>query len=523
MSLFFAMRRIRTYLNLIFVIILTSALSLSGAISYFDAKKRLESELLEYEKSMVLRLQTVVPGVLWNFDDAQLARILDAEISYAGINQIEVYSGNTFLDGRKRLENGTIAKVKNSVSDQNSLRFPLNYTGVDSQKKLGEIHFSTNPQIITAQLNEQITNKIIEIIILDLLVVMALSHTMRQIVIRPLSLLRDRFHQIAEIENAYQDIDLPRDPYQEIDEVSIGYNRIAHRLQDNVAMMSLAEAEMRQAKEEAESALQQLKETQASLVQSEKMASLGSLVAGVAHEINTPVGVILTSASVLSDETQLFKNMLESGQIKKSEVLNYGETAMQSAKLILNNATRAADLIQSFKRVAVDQTSEVQRDFELREYLHEIMTSLRPLIKHVAVSIQIDCPDEIKMDSFPGAVSQILTNLLNNALLHAFEHPEQENAKHPNTIVISAHKEQEMVILDFSDNGAGISSALIDKIFDPFFTTKRANGGSGLGLNIVFNLVTQTLGGTIKVFSEQGKGTRFEMRIPQTLRKSKGI
>ncbi|WP_156129020.1 sensor histidine kinase [Chitinibacter sp. ZOR0017] len=330
--------------------------------------------------------------------------------------------------------------------------------------------------------------------------------------IRPLALLRDRINQIAERDINYNNIDLPRNPYQEIDEVSIGYNRIAHRLQDDVANLSRTEAQMRQAKEEAELALRQLQEAQKSLVQSEKMASLGSLVAGIAHEINTPVGVILTSASVLRDESVKFRQMIEDGQVKKSDVLSYGETAEQSSSLILSNATRAADLIQSFKRVAVDQTSEVKRDFELKAYLNEILLSLRPLTKHAAVQIVIDCPDEIKIDSYPGAFSQILTNLLQNALLHAFG-PNNETGRQ-NTITIAAHEEAGETVLNFSDNGQGIAANIIDKVFDPFFTTKRANGGSGLGLNIVFNLVTQTLGGTIKVFSDLGLGTRFEMRIP---------
>ncbi|QLI83101.1 HAMP domain-containing histidine kinase [Chitinibacter fontanus] len=508
------MRRIRNHLNLISVLILTAALTISGAISYFHTQQRLESELLDYQNRMKLRMETVVPGVLWNFDDIQLARILDSEMSYPGITGIEIYNGDAFLDGRKRTDDGEIVKLNKAELGNSASKFPLNYSGAENPKTLGQVHFVTNRSLILQQLREQVIEKIIEILILDLLVVFALSRSLQQIVIRPLALLRDRLNQIAERDGSYKDIDLPRNPYQEIDEVSVGYNRIAHRLQDDVTNLSRTEAAMRQAKEDAESALLQLKEAQKNLVQSEKMASLGSLVAGIAHEINTPVGVILTSASVLHDESIKFHQMVEGGQIKKSEVISYSDTAEQSSALILSNAARAADLIQSFKRVAVDQTSEVRRDFELHAYLNEIMTSLRPLIKHMPVSIQIECTEHIKMDSFPGAFSQILTNLLNNALLHAFHRQEDQLAEEHNLITISAYSDQEWVMLNFADNGVGIPAAIVDKIFDPFFTTKRANGGSGLGLNIVFNLVTQTLGGSIKVFSEEGKGTRFEMKIP---------
>ncbi|QLG87828.1 HAMP domain-containing histidine kinase [Chitinibacter bivalviorum] len=488
---------------------------MSGAISYYHTEKRLESELSDYLNRMKLRMETVVPGVLWNFDDIQLARILDAEMSYPGITAIEVYNGDLFLDGRSRNAEGEVVKLKQALSSEKGVEFALKYNGAESQKVLGHVKYIASRKLIEKQLSEQVIEKIIEIIILDLLIVLALSRSLQQIVIKPLSLLRDRLSYIAERDIAYNDIDLPRNPYQEIDEVSVGYNRIAHRLQDDVSNLSRTEIAMRQAKEEAETALLQLKETQQNLVQSEKMASLGSLVAGVAHEINTPVGVILTSASVLRDESAKFRQMIEGGQVKKSEVINYSETAEQSSALIMSNASRAADLIQSFKRVAVDQTSEVKRDFELNAYLNEILMSLRPLIKHAAVSIEINCHEEIRMDSFPGALSQILTNLLNNALLHAFA-PSNGAAigGQDNQIIVSAHKDGDWVELEFSDNGAGISESFINKIFDPFFTTKRANGGSGLGLNIVFNLVTQTLGGSIQVHSKEGEGTRFVMRFP---------
>lgn len=511
------MRRIRNHLNLISVLILTTALTISGAVSYFKTQQRLEAELSEYQKRMVMRMETVVPGVLWNFDDIQLARILDAEMSYSSITGIEIYNGDAFLDGRIRSDNGEILKLEQPTLGKEATVFALNYSGTENQKTLGKVHYLTNRSHIEQQLRNQVIEKIIEILILDLLVVLALSSSLQQIVIRPLALLRDRLTQIADRNDSYKDINLPRNLYQEIDEVSVGYNRIAHRLQDDVLNLSRTEAAMRLAKEEAETALLQLKDAQKSLVQSEKMASLGSLVAGIAHEINTPIGVILTSASVLHDESMKFHQLVEAGQIKKSDALNYSDTAEQSSSLILSNASRAADLIQSFKRVAVDQTSEVRRDFELHAYLNEIMTSLRPLIKHTSVAIEIDCSETIKMDSFPGAFSQILTNLLNNALLHAFENLDESNAVKNNRITIAAHTEQDWVVLNFSDNGVGIPANIVDKIFDPFFTTKRANGGSGLGLNIVFNLVTQTLGGSIKVFSELGHGTRFEIRIPSRI------
>jgi signal transduction histidine kinase len=265
---------------------------------------------------------------------------------------------------------------------------------------------------------------------------------------------------------------------------------------------------MRAVKETAEKTLQQLKETQNSLVQAEKMASLGGLVAGIAHEINTPIGVILTSASVLAGDSQTFQRDISSGTIKKSDLLRYTDTAVQASALIQSNAERAAALIQSFKRVAVDQTSEARRTYDLGEYIREVILSLRPTLRHSSLEVDIDCPEEIQIDGYPGALSQIITNMVTNAISHAF------NPGEHGLLRIQAEHEEGMVRLVFADNGKGIQPSHINRIFDPFFTTQRGTGGSGLGLNIVYNLVTQTLGGTITASSLPGQGTTFSVIFP---------
>ncbi|MBY0446350.1 MAG: HAMP domain-containing histidine kinase, partial [Burkholderiales bacterium] len=177
-------------------------------------------------------------------------------------------------------------------------------------------------------------------------------------------------------------------------------------------------------------------------------------------------------------------------------------------RLILANAERAAQLIQSFKQVAVDQTSEARRTFELGEYIDEVIMSLKPTLKRTLVRIETSCTEKINLDGYPGAISQIITNFLTNALAHAFSEGQE------GLITLHASRIDNSVTMRFEDNGAGIPAEHLKKIFDPFFTTKRGSGGSGLGLNVVFNLVTQTLGGTLIVNSEQGKGTCFIACFP---------
>lgn len=181
-------------------------------------------------------------------------------------------------------------------------------------------------------------------------------------------------------------------------------------------------------------------------------------MAGVAHEVNTPVGVILTSASVLSEETHSFKASLEAGAIKKSEVMRYSEMAIESSRLILSNAERAAQLIQSFKQVAVDQTSEARRSFELGEYMDEVIMSLKPTLKRTLVRIETACNEKILLDGYPGAISQIITNFLTNALAHAFSEGQE------GLITLSASQTDHQVTLRFEDNGAGIAPENLNKI-----------------------------------------------------------
>lgn len=262
--------------------------------------------------------------------------------------------------------------------------------------------------------------------------------------------------------------------------------------------------------EELRLTLESLRQAQKHLVESEKMAALGGLVAGIAHEINTPVGVGVTAASTLEDETKRLTALYRQGQMKKTDLEQYISVSEQSSRMILNNLKRAADLINSFKQVAVDQSSESRRRFKVKAYLEEILTSLTPTLKRAGVSCAVDCAEEIEIESYPGMFSQIITNLVMNAITHAYDE------RPGGTIRIVARRAGDRLELEFSDDGKGMSAEVLTKIFNPFFTTKRGAGGSGLGLHTVYNLITQTLKGSIECRSQPGQGTTFAIQWPVT-------
>ncbi|MBF0275561.1 MAG: GAF domain-containing protein, partial [Nitrospinae bacterium] len=279
---------------------------------------------------------------------------------------------------------------------------------------------------------------------------------------------------------------------------------------ENARLYANMEHRVEERTEELKTALDDLHESQKKLIQSEKMASLGQLVAGVAHEINTPIGIGITSASYFDDITSKIIADFENDSIKKSSLVEYFKNAQSSAKLILNNLIRTGELIKSFKLVSADQTIQKRRKFDLKLYLEDIMKSLMPELKSPHIEVDISCPENIEMDTYAGSLVQVITNLTMNSKIHGFK--ERKNGK-IDIEVIKAKNDR--VTITFSDNGWGIEAKTLPKIFDPFFTTNRSGGGTGLGLHITFNIVTQTLQGEIRCESKPEEGATFIITIPQ--------
>lgn len=281
--------------------------------------------------------------------------------------------------------------------------------------------------------------------------------------------------------------------------------KVSDRLQAQLASLN---QELAKRQKETQDALERLKETQDSLVQSEKLASLGALVGGVAHEINTPIGVALACASHLSDSTRDLSALFAAENMGVSDFEHYLDTATETARLIQTNCERAADLIRSFKQVAVDRTSQERRHFDLATCLSETLASLAPHIRQAGHRVFLTCPDKISMDGFPGAVSQVVTNLVMNSIIHAFEPGQMGKLE----LAVTAEG-GDAVLITYADDGKGIPPSDRPRIFDPFFTTKRGQGGTGLGLHILFNLVTGPLEGAIRLDEDAATGTRFILTL----------
>jgi signal transduction histidine kinase len=273
---------------------------------------------------------------------------------------------------------------------------------------------------------------------------------------------------------------------------------------------SASEQEIRSARDAAEAALQNLQETQNFLVEAEKLAALGRLVAGVAHEINNPVGTSLTVASSLERKTAMFAAEVARGNLKRSTLNEFIEISREASSQLVANLNRAAELIQSFKQVATDRDYSNQRIFDLGDLTEQVVLSLRSGLGKENLTLNVECQPDLTMNSYPGPYGQVLTNLFLNSVAHAF--PDGKGGTVDIKVQASGEDNVEIV---FSDDGCGMSLGVRRKAFDPFFTTRRDQGGTGLGLHIVYGIVTNCLGGRLNLDSEPGEGTKIQLILPR--------
>lgn len=271
-----------------------------------------------------------------------------------------------------------------------------------------------------------------------------------------------------------------------------------------------SEREIRSARDAAEAALHHLQETQASLIEAEKLAALGRLVAGVAHEINNPVGTSLTVASALEHKSAMFAAEVARGELKRSSLHEFLGVVEDASVLLVANLKRAAELVQSFKQAAVDKSYLDQRHFDLDEFTGQLLAQLRPALPKNNITLNVDSEAGLTMDSYPGPYGQVVTNLFLNSVMHAF--PDGKGGTI--NIRISASGVEHAKIL-VSDDGCGMSLDVRRQAFDPFFTTRRDGGRIGLGLHIVHNIVTNRLGGELHLESSPGDGTRILIVLPR--------
>ncbi|WP_286888191.1 ATP-binding protein [Pseudoalteromonas sp. ESRF-bin5] len=288
-------------------------------------------------------------------------------------------------------------------------------------------------------------------------------------------------------------------------------------LTDEVDLRRSTEKELFTKQAESQRYIDELKLAQERLVGTEKMAALGGLVAGITHDINTPIGIGVTAVSFLEERLNKLESAYAEKTLSPKALEEFINEAKQSTSLLTTNLDRASDLIASFKQIAVDQASEAVRTINFKDYVNEVIRSLHPKLKKTSHTINLQCPDDLVLNLPAGAISQIFTNLIVNSLIHGFE------GKDNGVMDINITSDETNLTINYKDNGNGVTAEQLEKLFNPFFTTKRDEGGSGLGTHIMFNLVKQTLSGSIEATSEPGQGLHYFIQFPKNMAKPLSI
>lgn len=447
--------------------------------------------------------------------DAEKARLfksrLGIDVALAKGNQVVVSS----LDNDDVL--GILSDNRTVESSLQEFYYAARKTDFKSLDGIGYSAVVLSPISTLAELTQGVFVQLgVLAVAATLLAVLAIYWVLRRLVTRPLRRLMTGVEKISQGDLSHE---VEVESENELGLLASAFNNMSAELSKktdellmNADSLQASNTELQKyqttLQEMVEQRTERLQEAQKQLIQSEKMASLGELVAGVAHEINTPVGVGVTAASYLADEAKKIDRKYKSDSMTREDFQEFLSSSLQTSAMILSNLQRATELVKSFKNVAVDQTAEDRRHFSVKSYIEEVLVALHPALKKTRHDISVKGSSAVTVDSYPGVYSQIITNLVMNSVIHAFD--EGETGK----ILIELEQEESNIILRYSDNGHGLDQEGLAKIFDPFFTTKRGLGGTGLGMHVVYNLVTQKLQGTIVCESTAGEGIEFTLTIP---------
>lgn len=391
------------------------------------------------------------------------------------------------------------------------------------EKIIGYVYVRANQDELSSYIQTRILLDIF-IALIALASAYFISSRLQQRFTTPIETLLTLVQKVAK-EKDYR-IRAPIAPIKEYNMLSRAFNTMLDRIEQQISKLQQAEQENRRLTLSLEQKIEQrtdalktsnqellntlatLHQYQNQIVETEKMASLGQMVAGVAHEVNTPIGLGVTASTLMQDKLTDIQKAFDEKKLTSSQLAKFLSESKENLGIIYRNMERAASLISSFKRVAVDQSNDNRRQFNMLQLINEVLLSLRPNLKKTQHQLVVNCAAELELDSKPGPINQILINLIMNSLIHAFEHTEQ------GTMTIDVTVKDNNCILQYSDNGTGVPENIKKRIFDPFVTTKRGEGGSGLGLHLVYNLVTQALNGKILLESTLGQGISIKIEFP---------
>ncbi|WP_373231105.1 ATP-binding protein [Cohnella sp.] len=482
---------------LILVTVVTSIMM--SVIVTFDSYS-LQKSVEETYVSQLDGMTTAINGRYEESRDIEDVQLIFDYIQYKNPNVLEMtlYGLNEVLASteRERIGGPTLSTMMNDLelnetivshlrNDKDGIpKVRLNAPLKEDGATIGAIELLLNTSDSKALIRDRIQFIIIVGVSITVLLLITLWFIIRKMLIRPLLKIREAAIAVKR-GSAYKEIAL--NSGQEINEVASAFNEMVGNLEGRYL---------------------ELQQAQKQLVESEKMVALGNLVAGVSHEINTPIGIGVTAVSYMDEKSKEFQILYQDNKMKRSDLDDYLRTISETTGMIQTNLLRASELIKSFKQVAVDRSLETKRRFEVKEYIREVLISLQPNLKKTKHQVTVIGADGVQINSDPGAISQIITNLIMNSLIHAYD------AEAEGKISIAVSLRYSDLIIHYFDDGKGMPKDVAEQIFNPFFTTNRSGGGTGLGMHIVYNLVTQSLGGTIKCESQVGEGTAFIIQIP---------
>jgi signal transduction histidine kinase len=387
----------------------------------------------------------------------------------------------------------------------------------------GYVYIQVNTKHVQETINAIFSRLIIAVLLLFIFTFLVAT-TLNRFISNPMSTMANKLHEISQQKKF--NLRIEKMPYKELDILARNINIMLSRAEKQLAKLSGAKQltsqqnleleekisrrtkALKDSNQELLSTLEKLHQFQGQLVESEKMASLGDMVAGVAHEVNTPIGLGVTASTLLSDRLLEIKSAFNDKTLKSSHLKKFLIEGEENTAIIYRNLKRAAKLIANFKKVAVDQSNEERSIFNIKHLLDGVLLTLEPQIKHLPFNINIECPPELEITSQAAPISQIVINLILNSIAHGFD------GKDHGVITINVTFTHNRLNIDYQDDGKGIEPSIINKVFDPFTTTKRGSGASGLGLHLVYNLVTQALDGKISFSSEIEKGVNFKINFP---------
>lgn len=469
---------------------------------------------------------------IWAFDSANVERAAEALLRDPYISGVAIRS----VEGEIDLQLGDLDDQDPSwlqPTDSRSERLtetalliatPVAHEFNGSLTTIGWIYLRSDNELIRNQVGLVLGGALVSAIVAIIALLVALYWVVQRLVARPIRRFSDFVQRISPrditqwsqqreplLEGRNDEIGQLYEVFNRQHDSLIERDRALRQHQDNLEKIVAERTEqLQQSNRSLTDSLDKLKIAQEELLQSEKLASLGNLVSGVAHEVNTPLGISITAASHLTSEARLAQRALHGNELKKSDLERFFNECLETGDLLSANLDRAAHLIRSFKQVAVDQTSEEQRRINLHAYIDEVLASLRPKYKTAPVEVINDIDPDITTQLSPGALAQVVTNLVINSLLHGFDDGTLEGHIRFSSAAAGANR----LALLYEDDGRGMSEETLKHIFDPFYTTRRSSGGSGLGMNIVFNLVTGKLGGRIQIHSPPYDGCRFRITLP---------